>query len=50
MSQLEDLRPKAAVCDILPDALVSVVNTQWYGSEALELTCKNTSDRIVNNR
>ncbi len=41
MSKLEELRPNAAVRGILPDALVTVVNVQWFGSEALELTYKN---------
>jgi len=38
MSKLEELRPNAAVRGILPDALVTVVSVQWFGSEALELT------------
>ena len=37
MSRLEDLQPNA-VRGILPDALVTVVNVQWFGSDALELT------------
>ncbi len=48
MSRLEELRPHAAVRGILPDALVSVVNTQWYGSEALELTYKDPAGRVAN--
>lgn len=36
--KLEDLQPNASVRGILPDALVAVVNVQWFGSEALELT------------
>ena len=38
MSKLEALLPNAAVRGILPDALVTVVSVQWFGSEALELT------------
>jgi hypothetical protein len=41
MTRLEDLRPNAAVRGILPDAQVSVVTTQWFGSNALELTYKD---------
>ncbi len=41
MSRLEDLQPNAAVRGILPDALVTVVSVQWFGSEALELTYKD---------
>lgn len=40
MSRLEDLQPNAAVRAILPDALVTVVSAQWFGSEALELTTR----------
>src|SRR5688572_30777729 len=48
MSRLEDLRPNAAVRGILPDAIVTVVNTQWFGSEALELTYKPPPGRVAN--
>jgi hypothetical protein len=37
MSKLEDLQPSAAVRGILPDALVTVVSVQWFGSEACVL-------------
>lgn len=40
MIKLEDLRPSAAVRSLLPDCLITVVNVQWFGSEALELTYK----------
>src|SRR3989449_2079411 len=48
MSKLEDLRPNAAVRGILPDALVTVISAQWFGSEALELTYKDPSGRVAN--
>ncbi len=48
MSRLEDLRPQAAVRGILPDALVTVVSVQWFGSDALELTYKSPSGRVDN--
>ena len=48
MSKLEDLQPNAAVRGILPDSLVSVVNVQWFGSEALELTYKSPTGRVAN--
>jgi SNF2 family DNA or RNA helicase len=48
MSRLEDLRPNAAIRGILPDAIVTVVNTQWFGSEALELTYKAPTGRVAN--
>jgi superfamily II DNA or RNA helicase len=48
MAKLEDLQPTAAVRGILPDALATVVNVQWYGSEALELTYKDPAGRVAN--
>lgn len=48
MSRLEDLRPNAAVKGILPDAMVTVVTTQWFGSEALELTYKTAAGKVAN--
>ena len=36
--KLEDLQPKRALRGILPEALVTVVNVQWYGDNALEPT------------
>ncbi len=48
MTQLEDLRPNAAVRGILPDAQVTVVNAQWFGTEALELTYKDPAGRVGN--
>jgi hypothetical protein len=46
--KLEDLQPNAAVRGILPDALVSVVSVQWFGSEALELTYKTPAGKVAN--
>src|SRR4029077_4194891 len=48
MSKLEDLQPNAAVRGILPDALITVVSVQWFGSEALELTYKDPTGRVAN--
>ena len=48
MSRLEDLTPNAALRGILPDALVTVVNVQWFGSEALELTYKTPTGKVAN--
>ena len=48
MTKLEDLKPNASVKGIIPDALVLVVNVQWYGSEALELTYKTSEGRVAN--
>src|SRR5882672_7980641 len=48
MSKLEDLQSNAAFRGILPDSLVTVVNVQWFGSEALELTYKTPTGRVAN--
>jgi SNF2 family DNA or RNA helicase len=48
MARLEDLTPNAAVRGILPDALVTVVSVQWFGSEALELTYKTPTGKVAN--
>src|SRR5215472_14740123 len=48
MSKLENLTPNASVRGILPDCLVTVVATQWYGSEAVELTYKDPAGRVDN--
>lgn len=48
MTQLEDLTPNASVRGILPSGLVTVVNVQWHGSEALELTYKTSEGKVAN--
>lgn len=46
--KLEHLTVGAAVRGILPDALVTVVSAQWFGSEALELTYKTPAGKLAN--
>src|SRR5438477_12271259 len=48
MSKLEELQPTTSLRGILPDALVTVVNVQWFGSEALELTYKTPAGKVAN--
>ncbi len=48
MLKLEELQPNANVRGILPDTLVTVVNVNWFGSEALELTYKDPGGRVAN--
>jgi hypothetical protein len=48
MTKLEDLRPNTSVQGILPNCLVTVVNTHWFGSDALELTYKDPSGKVAN--
>ena len=46
--KLEDLQANAAVRGILSDGLVTVVNVQWFGSEAIELTYKTPTGKVAN--
>ena len=46
MLTLEQLTPSAAIRGIIPDALATVVNVQWYGSDSLELTYKDPAGRV----
>src|SRR5438477_12021327 len=48
MSKLEELQPTTSLRGFLPDALVTVVNVQWFGSEALELTYKDPAGKVAN--
>lgn len=48
MSTLEQIQPNAALRGILPDADVTVVSVQWFGSEALELTYKSPNGKVAN--
>src|SRR5262245_57817361 len=46
MARLEELTRGAAVRGILPDALITVVDAQWHGSDAVELTYKDAGGRL----
>src|ERR1700746_2504069 len=48
MLKLEELQPNASARGILPDSLVTVVNVQWFGAEALEPTYKDPAARVAN--
>ena len=48
MARLEELKRGVQVQGILPGSLVTVVDTTWYGADALELTFKDTSGRLGN--
>jgi hypothetical protein len=47
-TRLEDLRPQTTIRGILPDAQVTVVQVQWFGSEALELIYKDPDGHAHN--
>ena len=46
--KLEDLQPNTAVRGVLTDGVVTVVNVQWFGSAALELTYKTPTGKLAN--
>lgn len=46
--KLEALQINAAIRGIVPDASVTVVSVQWFGSEALELTYKTAAGKVAN--
>ncbi len=46
--KLEQLQTNAAIRGVVPNALVTVVNVKWHGSDALELTYKTASGRVAN--
>lgn len=48
MSKLESLLPNSTVKGILLDSLVTVINVQWFGSTAMELTFKTTTGEVAN--
>ena len=48
MAHLEELLPNTSLRGILPDGLVTVVNVQWCGTEALELTYKDAQGKVAN--
>lgn len=45
---LEDLKPHTTLRGILPDAVVEVVNVQWHGASAVELTYKTATGNVDN--
>ncbi len=47
MATLEELRQSASVRGITPDGLATVVNVEWYGSDAVELTYKDAAGRVA---
>ena len=48
MPRLEDITRGAVVKGILPDGFVTVVDVNWIGSVAIELTYKESSGKLGN--
>jgi SNF2 family DNA or RNA helicase len=45
MSKLDDLKPNASVRGIVSDGLVTVINVEWFGSDALNLTYRTNDGK-----
>lgn len=48
MTKLEELNPGTVVRGILAERTVTVVSAQWFGSNALELTYKDSEGKVGN--
>lgn len=48
MTKLEDLKPHITLRGILPDTVVTVINSEWFGSTAIELTYKTPEGKVGN--
>ncbi|HEV2471260.1 MAG TPA: SNF2-related protein, partial [Chthonomonadales bacterium] len=46
MALLEELTPNTSLRGILPERLVTVTGVRWFGSNALELTYKDSGGRL----
>ena len=46
MSELEELKPDAAVRGILPDSFVTVVSVQWHGTDVVTLTYRSSTGQL----
>ena len=44
--QLEELKPGLRVEGLIPAEVITVIATQWHGTEALELTYKNSKGAL----
>lgn len=48
MTKLEEIKPNAVIRGVLPERHVTVVGTQWFGSNAVELTYKDPDGKVGN--
>jgi superfamily II DNA or RNA helicase len=48
MAVLEDLKPGGSIRGVMPGGVVTVVNVQWFGSDAIELTYKDAAGKVGN--
>jgi hypothetical protein len=48
VATLEQLQPDTTIRGIRPDGVVTVVKVTWFGSNALELTYKDSAGKVAN--
>jgi len=48
MAALEDIKAGASIRGVMPSGVVTVVNVQWFGSDAVELTYKDATGKVGN--
>lgn len=48
MSKQEELKANSGLKGVLPDYLVTFVSINWFGSNALEPTCKTLDGNLCN--
>lgn len=48
MIKLEDIKSSAVIRGILPERVVTVVGTQWFGTNAVEVTYKDGEGKVGN--
>ena len=46
--RLEDIQPRSTIRGVHPDGLITVVNVDWFGSDAVELTYKTPDGAVTN--
>ncbi|MEI8197074.1 MAG: RNA helicase, partial [Phycisphaerae bacterium] len=46
MAKLEEITRGASVKGVLPDALVTIIDTKWIGTVAVELTYKDSTGKL----
>lgn len=48
MIRLEEIQPNATISGIIPNGHITIVNIQWFGSEAMEITYKTADGKLGN--
>ena len=48
MARLDEIKTNSSVRGVLPNAIVTVVSVQWFGTSAIELTYKDPAGKVGN--